>query len=55
MARNRTVDSTGSSAGSHLVAVRVTPSQLVLLRKNAKRQGLSVSEFVRLRTLGNAA
>jgi hypothetical protein len=55
MARNRTIDSTGNSAAVHLIAVRFTAAQALKVRKQAKREGISVSEFVRLRTLGKAA
>ena len=47
MARPRTVDTTGKSAGTRRLDVRVTDTQYAKLRKRAERAGISVSQLVR--------
>ena len=47
MARQRTVDTTGKSAGTRRLDVRVTDTQYEKLRKRAERAGISVSQLVR--------
>lgn len=47
MARPRTVDTTGKSAGTRRLDVRVTDTQYEKLRKRAERAGITVSQLVR--------
>ena len=47
MARPRTVDETGKSAGTKLLALRVTDTQYEKLCKRAQRRGITVSQLVR--------
>jgi hypothetical protein len=51
MARPRNIDKKQKEAGSKLIALRITPSQYLQLRKQAANKGVSVSALIRQRAL----
>lgn len=51
MARPRSIDKTQKGTGSKLVALRITPSQYLQLKKQAENKGLTVSALIRQKVL----
>jgi hypothetical protein len=55
MARPRTVDATGKSVGTRLVALRITDGQYLKLSRKAKQKGCTISQLIRSELLDGTA